>query len=345
MPIHNYRLPQGRVEHLTVQSSVLVDNCVGEHLERTVAVYLPPGYDESDAAYPLFVDLAGFTGSGLSHLGWKAFGESLPQRLDRLLDSGAMGPVILALPDCFTRLGGNQYVNSAVLGRWADFLIDEMVPALMADYRILPGSRHRALFGKSSGGYGALAHAMLHGEAWGAVACHSGDMAFELCYLNEFPRTLMTLARYDNDIARFVEHVQDTRKMAGGDFHHLMMLAMAATYDPDPDAPWGIRLPVTLDTCEVIAERWQNWLQWDPLVMIERDDVQSRLMSLAGIYVDCGSRDQYNLVFGARRLAARLGQLGIEHVYHEFDDNHSGVDYRMDESLPWLFERVSHLLS
>jgi hypothetical protein len=37
----------------------------------------------------------------------------------------------------------------------------------------------------------------------------------------------------------------------------------------------------------------------------------------------------------------RLNELGIAHRYEEFPDNHSGVDYRMDESLPFLAEALS----
>jgi hypothetical protein len=33
--------------------------------------------------------------------------------------------------------------------------------------------------------------------------------------------------------------------------------------------------------------------------------------------------------------------LGIEHVYQEFDDDHSSVDYRLDVSLPLLAEALS----
>ncbi|MDZ7684540.1 MAG: alpha/beta hydrolase-fold protein [Gammaproteobacteria bacterium] len=240
-----------------------------------------------------------------------------------------------------TSLGGNRYVNSSAMGNWADFLTTEMVPELERRYRVRKGAGHRALFGKSSGGYGSIAHGMLHGEYWGAVACHSGDMAFDLCYLAEFPRTLMHLQRFDSDIGRFVEHVKARRKMAGGDFHHLMMLAMAATYDPDPGSPFGIRLPVTLDTCEVIEERWQNWLEWDPVAIVDKAEVRDKLAGLRGIYIDCGSSDQYNLVFGARQLVKKLDAYGIDHEYQEFDDNHSSVDYRMDTSLPWLYQRVS----
>jgi hypothetical protein len=37
----------------------------------------------------------------------------------------------------------------------------------------------------------------------------------------------------------------------------------------------------------------------------------------------------------------RLDELGIAHRYEEFVDNHTGVDYRLDESLPFLAQALS----
>jgi len=128
--------------------------------------------------------------------------------------------------------------------------------------------------------------------------------------------------------------------VSGSDMHLLMNLAMAASYDPDPEQPYGVRLPVNEKTCELIEERWANWLAWDPVRMIERVDVQDNLKSLQGLYIDCGASDQYNLVFGARQLTGRLKALDIVHQYEEFADNHSNVDYRMDVSLPYLYEAI-----
>jgi len=71
------------------------------------------------------VDLAGFTSSGLSHTNWVGFRENVPERLDRLIGEQRMPPVVVAFPDCFTRLGGNQYINSASVGAWEDFLLQE----------------------------------------------------------------------------------------------------------------------------------------------------------------------------------------------------------------------------
>jgi hypothetical protein len=225
-----------------------------------VAVYLPAGYDSATQHYPLFVYLVGYTGSGLSHIGWKAFWESVPQRIDRLIATGAMGPVIVILPDCCTSLGGNQYINSSVMGNWSDFLLEELLPAVESRYCVCPGAVHRGVFGKSSGGYGAMLQGMLSGDHWGAIACHSGDMAFNLVYGHDFASTVMHLARFDNEIKGFMAHLQASQKVASADMACLMILAMAASYHPDPGSAFGVSLPVDLDTCQLIADRWQRCL-------------------------------------------------------------------------------------
>ena len=117
------------------------------------------------------------------------------------------------------------------------------------------------------------------------------------------------------------------------------MLAMCATYDPDPSAFLGVRMPVTLDTCEYIPERWSNWLKWDPLLLVETHHAD--LKRLKTLFIDCGDIDQYNLVYGARRMHRALDRHGVVHIYEEFPDDHSGIDYRMDRSLPVLAKAMS----
>lgn len=340
MPVHSFARPTGEMVEIRIESSALAGNLLGDPASRSVAVYLPPGYRQSDVHYPLFVDVVGFTGSGLAHVGWRPYGESVPQRLERLAAEGRMGPVIAAFPDCFTSLGGNQYVNSAAMGNWEDFLIDEMIPRLEAEFRVRPGRDHRAIFGKSSGGYGAIVHGLRRADAWGAVACHSGDMAFELCYRVDFPKTVGVVAE-KGGIQGYLDWFAAQPKTDDDMLHTIMILAMAASYDPDPAAPKGIRLPVDLDTCALDEERWARWLAQDPVEMIEVAAYQENLRSLRGLYIECGTKDQYHLVFGARALTRRLTDLGIPHRFEEFDDDHTNVDYRLDVSLPFLYEAVA----
>ena len=128
----------GSVARIIIESQVLKNNMLGDPSERVVDVYVPTGHDGQ--GLPLLVDLVGFTSSGLSHTNWVGFRENLPERLDRLIGEQRMPPVVVAFPDCFTRLGGNQYINSASMGAWEDFLLHEMPPSSSASDVAVPSA-------------------------------------------------------------------------------------------------------------------------------------------------------------------------------------------------------------
>ena len=327
---------RGQVHRLVLDSRILAGNPLGDPAQRELHVYTPAGYAAS-RHLPLLVDLVGFTGSGLSHTNWRPFTENVPERLDRLIGTGAMGPAVVAFPDCYSRLGGNQYINSAAIGRYEDYLVEEVVPFVERHFAC-GGAGRRAVFGKSSGGYGAILHGMRRADVWSAFACHSGDMAFELCYLGDVPKVLNELAKHGRSIEKFMRHFEASPKPTEAEMAVINLVAMAASYDPappgDPDGYLGIRLPVDLHTGELIAARWKNWLAWDPALLVDRH--AEALRKLKAIYIDCGDHDQFALHFGARRVHRDLERLGIAHRYEEFPDDHTAVDYRMDFSLPFL---------
>ena len=193
--------PSGRVITLEHTSKVLADNPLGDPFARTLEVWLPPLYDalkgrDLGKRFPVLFDLAGFTSSGRAHTAWRNFDENVPERAARLLYERKMAPAIIVFPDCFTAFGGNQYVNSSAVGRYADYLTRELVPFIDGELRTLAAREHRGVFGKSSGGYGALLHAMKYPKCWGAAASHSGDAGFETLYAPEWPATLDELASY-----------------------------------------------------------------------------------------------------------------------------------------------------
>ena len=329
---------RGRVVRLAVQSKVLKGNRLGDPWERELPVYLPPGYDEGDRRYPVAFCLAGYTGIGETHLAWKGWGESLPERLDRLHAAGRIPALIVALPDCFTRLGGSQYINSSVCGRYDDHLVQELVPLVDRELRTLPSREHRAVLGKSSGGFGAIVHAMLHPDVWGGAACHSGDAAFDLCFLTGLPTTLNVIARAGG-VRAFVDDFPNRAKVNSNEVHAMMHCAMAACFDPQPDHPDGFELPVDLHTGRLRDDRWARWMAWDPVRLIPEH--ARALSSLRHLFIDCGDRDQYHLHYGARQMRDALKAAGVRHEYEEFPDNHSGIGYRMDVSLPKLARAIA----
>src|SRR5437879_12158414 len=126
---------------------------------------------------------------------------------------GKVGPAIFVFPDCFTALGGNQYVNSSAIGDYADYLTREIVPFVDGEFRTLPNREHRGCFGKSSGGYGAILHGMKYARTWGAAADHSGDAAFDFVYWHDWPNTLNELAKHRLPMRKTGRY--DARREAG----------------------------------------------------------------------------------------------------------------------------------
>ncbi|HEX6287582.1 MAG TPA: alpha/beta hydrolase-fold protein [Herpetosiphonaceae bacterium] len=324
-----------RIVFETISSDALADNPLGDPHVRTLPIYLPPSYDTApDRRYPVVWMLAGFTGRGQMLLNDNLWTPTIQQQLDLLIARG-MGEMIMALPDCATRYGGSQYLNSAATGRYADHLLDELVPLVDARYRTLPGPQHRGVMGKSSGGYGALIHGMRRPDVFGAVACHSGDMYFELVYKPDLPKFLNRIARNSYDPQAFLDEFFAKAKKSGSDIGALNVLAMAACYSPNPEAPGlPIDFPIDLYTGELRPDVWARWLEHDPVELVAR--YADNLRQLRLLFFDCGTRDEYNLHYGARILARRLKAAGVAFEHQEFDDDHRSISYRNDVSLPKL---------
>jgi enterochelin esterase family protein len=315
------------------ESIVLADNPLGDPTNRRFPVYLPPGYDASARRYPVIYMLMGYTGSGMMVENVPSWGETLSQRLDRLIELEGCAPVIVVAPDCFTRLGGSQYLNSGAIGRYEDYVVDELVDYVDRSYRTIASASGRAVMGKSSGGYGALRLIMGHPEVYGAAACHSGDMAFDYCYFPDFPKVVNALGD-PPDVAGYIDTFLSKQKKPTSSFAVMNILAMAACYSPNPESPYGFDLPFDLRTGRLDDAIWQRWLDNDPLRLLETHHEALRRARL--LFIDCGTKDNFNLHLGARMFTGRLGELGIEHTYEEFDDDHFGLSYRYDRSIPKL---------
>lgn len=325
----------GRVAALSHSSAVLRGNALGDPSDREVYCYLPPGYDDApDRRYPVVYFLSGFTGTGRMHLNYDPFVESIDRRLDRLIGARAMPPLICVLPDCFTALGGSQYVNSSATGRYEDYLVSELVPFVDQNLRTLPSRDHRGVAGKSSGGYGAMVVPMLRPDVFGALASHAGDALFEACYLPEFREVVRALRdEYEGSYERFW---QDVRSRPFGTKKHdgvlLNCWCMAACYSADPDGT--VRLPFDPQTGVLIEEVWARWLEKDPVRMVPRH--AEALRSMRAVYLDAGTRDEWYLDVGAVAVSKALDTVGVPHTLDLFDGGHLSIGYRYPRSLAML---------
>jgi enterochelin esterase family protein len=321
-----------RVERFTIESAALRDNPLRDAATREVVVVVPPGHDESKERLPVLVLLAPFASLGASLLNRACWDEAIDQRLARLFASGTP-PALVVLPDCATRYGGSQYLNSSALGRYADHVVDEVVPEVDRRYRTIARASGRGVLGRSSGGFGALHLAMERPGRFGAVACHSGDLGFELCYPFEFPLCANTLARCGG-VASFLEQFFAKPRRSQDDFVAMSTLAMAAAYSPNAKAAHGFDLPFDVATCELDPAVFARWLALDPVRRVASRVAALRALKL--LFVDCGTRDEYHLHFGARRFVreCRAHAVAVEH--EEFDDGHRSTSFRYDVSIPKL---------
>jgi len=324
----------GRIEPLILDSAVLAGNALGDPTRRTVPVWLPPSYDHEPARrYPAIYWLAGFTSTGASLFQGGPWEPSLADRLDRLVADGRLPEVIVVAPDCFTRLGGSQYLDSSASGRYETHVCTEVIPAVDRRFRTVATREARAVGGKSSGGFGALVLGMRHPDLFAAVASHSGDGYFEVSIAQDIPKAFRTLRRHGG-IAAFLRHFDAAPKKGSDDVATIMMLAMSAAYAPDPAAPHGFALPFDLETGAIVPAVWARFKAWDPVELIATH--AQALRRLALVYLDAGTRDEWGLDLAARIMAARLRALGVAVEHEEFDDGHRGTAYRYEVSLPKL---------
>jgi len=133
--------PGSRISIERVESRILRSNPLGDPFIRDLAVYLPPSYYSSSTEYPVVLCLSGFTGSGASWFNFHAWEPTMDERMDSLIASG-VPEMILVFPDCFTRYGGSQYVNSLAVGDYQSYIVEEILPFVDGMYRTKKGRRY-----------------------------------------------------------------------------------------------------------------------------------------------------------------------------------------------------------
>jgi S-formylglutathione hydrolase FrmB len=331
---------KGRFDEHALESRALQGNALGDPHERPLWVYTPPGYDGSDARYPSVYAIQGLTGQLDMWRNRSPFRRNFPELADDLFAREEAPPVIVVWVDCWTSLGGSQFLDSPGTGNYLTYLCDEIVPFVDERYRTIADRDHRGIQGKSSGGYGAMVVPMLRPDLWGGLATHAGDALFEACYLPEFRESVRALRDdYGGSFDNFWKDFRSRPALSKtSDGHLLNDWCMAACYSTDPDGT--VRLPFDAATGALIPEVWERWLALDPVRMAPAH--ADTLRSMRAIYIDAGKKDEYFLDLGAEAFRRELEAIGFTDVFFElFEGTHMSIEYRYPLSLGYLAERLS----
>jgi hypothetical protein len=318
----------GVLDELVVESEVLAGNPLGDSARRPLLVYSSPGVASASGGVPSVYVIQGYSGQALMWLERLPFEPTMIERLDAMFTDTDCPDAIVVFVDAWTALGGAQFLNSSAVGRYMDYLCDE-VPAFVDErYPTLAGRDHRGLAGKSSGGYGAMVVPMLRPDVWGALASHAGDALFECCYQREFPVIARQLRdHFDGSYDKLLDAVKDAPAFDWEKFGAAFSLyAYAAAYSPDPERPGKALLPFELSTGKLIDDVWAKWLELDPVRMVSTH--AEALKSMRHIYLDGGKSDEWFLDLGAQAVSDEMTKHGIEHTLELFDGKHGGITYR-----------------
>ena len=315
--------PAGRMETITIPAPSLAGNLIGDPAERKISIYLPPSYGTSETRYPVVYYLPGFGDSGM--LGFGAGKE-----LEKLIASGAVNEMIVVIADGINALDGSFYVNSPVTGNWEDFIAQDLVGYMDATYRTLPAAESRGISGHSMGGFGALNIAMHHPDVFSAVYSFSPGL-FDANGLAESPMfgtqdMIPMFLRKQAKLADMpLEQAQKLMTLDGGNLG--FSVAYGAAFAPNTGKqPPYIDYPYTQAADGTLVRDDEVWKRWESGFGGIAEEVQQyrdNLMSLRGLVVDCGTRDEYQWIpKGCAYYHQELTAAGIPHQFASHDGDH-----------------------
>jgi enterochelin esterase family protein len=150
--------------------------------KRKIQVYLPPGYAQSSARYPVLYEQ---DGTQFIELGRAA------EIADRMISEGKVEPFIIVFIDPIERM--KEYWAD---DGFADWMAATLVPTVDARYRTRADRDSRALSGASLGGVISVWTALRHPDVFARVAGQSS--AFQI----DEERVVAALAKLDDEARR-----------------------------------------------------------------------------------------------------------------------------------------------
>jgi hypothetical protein len=321
------RLSAAQLEVLEVRSTKLKSNPLGDPATRRVAVIVPDG-TKVDAPLPLVIYLPGWGGSSEDVIaqggGW------LGRTVDRMASAGF--PLRIAVVDGRSRYGGSQFLNSGATGEYADYVADEVSPAVEARYPLAREAAFpRIIAGHSSGGYGALLLAMDHQRKFAAVVALSPDSDFEV--------THKPLVQQSSVRTLSPAEVEAAMAPAGkfqlpGDGLARMVVGLCANYAPVAGKPG--RFEWLYDARGAWRqEAWQRWLDLDPLHVVRRR--ADAFAATQRIYLDGAEHDEFGANIGARKIHDVLRERKSPVTFYESPGHHNDrMTERLIRGLGWV---------
>ena len=328
---HTSQLIHFEIRTLASDSLVLKENPLGDPSRRYHPVLIPRSGAPIDG-WPVIFVLAGFSGNGPNYFNQKTFEANLPQTLDQCVDRGEAPRAVYVFCDAMTSWGGSQFVNSEGTGRYEDFVGQELVAVVKEELQVSSRTERWAVVGGSSGGYGALHLGSQYPETFGYIGAIAPDSFFEASLLPELWSATPTLFKVGG-VRGVLEEKTNGRLFKRKESHTVLnAVAMGLCYAADGRGDFD--LPIDPRTGTLIPEIWKRWKDRDPIVFLRDRPVEQ----IRSIYLDVGTRDQYQLQYGTRQIFDLLTKKKAKVSYREFEGTHFDIGDRRPQMWKWLNE-------
>lgn len=162
LPWELNNVPHGIIHHHFYHSKVVGD-------DRDYYVYTPPGYDaDTKQSYPVLYLLHGFSDDAS---GWTSVGRA-NVILDNLIAQGKAKPMIVVMPlgygapeilaGGFSAMDRNHPLRDNNFSKFTEALLNEVLPQVELQYRVIADRTSRAIAGLSMGGAESLLTGLNH---------------------------------------------------------------------------------------------------------------------------------------------------------------------------------------
>lgn len=318
---------QSHLDVIKFVGQALRRNPLHDPVDRRVAVFVPGQYTNGDRL-PVVYYLPGYGGSsaGFSRRPktWLALTQKMADRVT---------PVLLVVPDCRTRWGGGQYLDSPAQVNYADYVCKDIVSLIQSRYSTATNGICRIIAGLSSGGFGALRLGMAHHKLFQGVIALSPDSDFPVSHL-----PLVRLPGVTNVTLAEVRLIEAGKVPVPKNGDLLYALGLSAAY-----APVGLGYPRQFQWLYNAHGHfrwcvWRRWLANDPLT-IARDNPHAFAPGQA-VYLDGARRDQYSAQIGAHAIFEAIRKRVRRCTFYEPPGRHGQhLPARLERGLEWIFDR------
>ncbi len=297
---------ESRIERGGLESDAFDGNRIGVSPTRAYQVYLPRGYDETDARYPTLYFLHSFFEDE------KTFftDHNGKQRLDEAVESGALDGVIVVAADYNTPVGGGFYTPSPVTGDWLSFAVDDLVPHIDRTYRTIDAAGARGVFGRHAGGYGAIRFASRRPDVFGVV--------YAMHPVGTGHGNILMQSRPDWERLENIASLDDLK----GDIVSEIFTIIYQANLPDPDRPPlffdppAKRVDGELVIDAALTEKLQQRFFLERHVGADAEN----LKKLAAFKFDWGRHDaNQDHVYSNQFYSRKLNEFGVPHEAEEYN--------------------------